>query len=76
MTNWRAAYNGLVRAGFTDQQIADMAGCTRSVINGVRNGTYNHHHEPSHSGGVRILDAITTALREGWLDEDPLKETA
>jgi hypothetical protein len=76
MTNWQAAYNGLSRAGFSDQQIAEMAGCTRAVINGVRNGTYHHVHEPSYSGGKRVLDAITESLRQGWLEEDPLKEPA
>lgn len=72
MINWRRAYNGLCRAGYTDDQIAELAGVTRGVINGVRNGTYNHPHEPLYSGGVRILQAITDALHLGYLVEDPL----
>lgn len=74
MTDWKKAYIGLSKAGYTDQQIAEIAGCTRAVINGVRNGTYNHEHEPTHSGGQAILGAITEALRRGYLDTDPLAE--
>lgn len=72
MDKWRAAYIGLSNAGYTDDQIAEIAGVTRAVINGVRNGTYNHHYEPSHSGGEAIIAAITDAIRHGYMDEDPL----
>lgn len=72
MVNWRAAYNGLSRAGYTDDQIAELVGCSRAVICGVRNGTYHHDHEPRYSGGVAVINAITYALHMGYIDEDPL----
>lgn len=73
MTDWRKAYMGLAAAGYTDEQIATLAGVTRAVVNGVRNGTWPHPHEPKYSGGQRVLACINEALRRGLLDEDPLK---
>jgi len=74
MTDWRKAYNGLSTAGYTDDQIATIAGVTRSVINAVRNGSYPHNHEPGYEGGKRVVDHITEAIRLGYLDFDPLEE--
>ncbi|MNM99013.1 hypothetical protein D3C81_1115620 [compost metagenome] len=73
MTDWRKAYVGLAKAGYTDEQIAELAGVTRAVINGVRNGTWPYPHEPKHSGGQRILHYVDEAIRHGLLEEDPLK---
>lgn len=73
MTDWAKAYNGLIAAGYSDEQIAEVAGCTRGVVNRVRNGTYPFNHEPGHAGGQRVLKLITDALRQGYLEEDPLK---
>lgn len=56
--DWAAAYNRLYHAGYTDGQIAELAGTTRVTINRVRNGTWGFKHELSYSGGNRILDAI------------------
>lgn len=72
MTDWCKAYNGLSTAGFTDDQIAELAGVSRSVINAVRNGVYPHNHEPGYEGGKRVLDNLTNAIHMGYLDHDPL----
>lgn len=72
MIDWQAAYIGLHAVGYTDGQIADLAGVDRYVINRVRNGQYQHNHEPGYEGGVRIVEAINDALRNGIMDEDPL----
>lgn len=73
MTDWRKAYVALAKAGYTDEQIGSYAGVTRAVVNGVRNGTWPHPHEPKHSGGVKILALINGLLAQGILEEDPLK---
>jgi hypothetical protein len=72
MTDWRKAYTGLSDAGYTDDQIAQVAGITRAVVNGVRNGTWPHPHEPKHAGGQRVIALINEAIRHGVLEKDPL----
>jgi len=74
MIDWKAAYAGLHAAGYNDGQIARLAGVDRFVINRVRNGRYRHNHEPGYEGGVRVVEAITEAIRQGILDEDPLAQ--
>lgn len=73
--NWQAAYASLHDIGYTDKQVADMAGLSRYVINRVRLGRYTrNNHEPGYEGGQRVVDAISGALREGVLDADPLAQ--
>jgi hypothetical protein len=74
MTDWAKAYNGLSAAGFTDDQIAGLAGVTRAVINSVRNGNYAFRHEPGYEGGKTVLANLTHAIDMGWIDHDPLAE--
>lgn len=71
MTDWQKAYTALYQAGYTDDQIAESARCSRVVINQVRNGTYPHNHEPGHSGGEQILKMIADAVDAGYIQEEP-----
>lgn len=70
MTDWRLAYNGLSAAGYTDNEIADMANVSRAVVNKVRNGTYQFKHEPGHEGGRKVLDTLKSAVADGSLSAD------
>jgi len=72
--NWRAAYNSLSRLGYSDDAIGDLAGCSRAVINKVRNGTYPFNHDPGYEGGERVVAALDGAIKQGLLDHDPLTE--
>lgn len=56
--NWADYYRRLYAAGYTDSEIAMLAGRTRSVINAVRNRRYNHPHYPTLDGATRVLGAI------------------
>ena len=76
MINWASAYAGLSRAGYTDQQISELAGVNRSVINKVRNGQYEFRHEPRYAGGVRVLAALAECAKLGYLETCPVHDAA
>lgn len=76
MINWASAYSGLARAGYTDQQIATMAGVDRTVINKIRHNRYPHDHAPRYENGVAVLAALTEAVRLGYLETCPVHEVA
>ena len=59
--DWGVHYRTLKDRGYSDGQIADMAGVSRFVINRVRLDKYeNGSHHLRYEGGVRILRAVNS----------------
>lgn len=73
MTDWTKAYQALAKAGYSDKEIAEISGVTRSTVCNVRNGTWPHSHDPGHAGGEAVLEAIRQAVIDGELEENPLE---
>lgn len=74
MTDWTKAYQALAKAGYSDKEIEEISGVTRSTVCNVRNGTWPHRHDPGHSGGQAVLAAIDKAVAEGTLESNPLED--
>lgn len=55
---WQRCYKLLYEYGYSDQQIADLAGVTRVTIHRVRHGDWPHVHRLNYMGGTRIIDAV------------------
>jgi len=72
MIDWKAAFQGLSDAGYTDDQIAEIAGISRPVTNRIRNGTYPCHFEPRYAAGVALLNTLDFAVKQGWLKQNPV----
>lgn len=52
---WQDVYVGLNKVGMNNSEIAELVGCSRTLISNVVNGTYSHSHEPHYSGALRAL---------------------
>lgn len=74
MTDWTKAYQALAKAGYSDKEIEEISGVTRSTVCNVRNGTWPHKHDPGHAGGQAVLMAIEAAVVEGTLESNPLED--
>ena len=51
-------YKILSAAGYSDGQIADLAGVTRVTVQRVRTGTWPYGHNLSYEGGQRVVGAV------------------
>jgi len=51
---WAERYRALSTYGYTDTEIAELAGATRAVVCRVRNGNYEYNHDLNYTGGRQI----------------------
>lgn len=72
MTDWQDVFKKLANAGYTDSEIAHLCKKTRSVVCGVRNGTYPFTFEPGHAGGEVVL-AELRRIEAGGLKGKPME---
>lgn len=69
VADWRPAYAAMRNAGMKDQEIAELAGVSRAVVNGVVTGSYKRTHQLSFNGGVRVLDKLKEMKANGQLPD-------
>ena len=67
--DWQPAYTALRKVGMKDSEIADLAGVSRAVINGVANGTYGRRHRLGFNGGFRVLTKLKELKANGQLPD-------
>ena len=67
--DWQPAYTALRSVGMKDSEIADLAGVSRAVINGVANGTYGRYHQLGFNGGFRVLTKLKELKANGQLPD-------
>ena len=67
--NWRPAYVALRNVGMKDTDIAQLAGVSRAVINGVATGNYKRKHNLMFNGGFRVLTKLKELKANGQLPE-------
>lgn len=67
--DWQPAYTALRQVGMKDSEIADLAGVSRAVINGVANGTYGRRHQLGFNGGFRVLTKLKELKANGQLPD-------
>ena len=67
--NWRPAYVALRNVGMKDTDIAQLAGVSRAVINGVATGNYKRKHNLMFNGGFRVLTKLTELKANGQLPD-------
>lgn len=67
--NWRPAYVALRNVGMKDADIAQLAGVSRVVINGVVTGNYKRKHSLMFNGGVRVLTKLNELKANGQLPD-------
>ena len=67
--NWRPAYVALRNVGMKDTDIAQLAGVSRAVINGVATGNYKRKHNLMFNGGFRVLTKLKELKANGQLPD-------
>ena len=67
--NWRPAYVALRNVGMKDAEIAELAGVSRAVINGVATGNYERRHRLMFNGGFRVLTKLKELKANGQLPD-------
>lgn len=73
--NWGEVYRSLRDAGYSVGLIAETAGCSRTVVSGVINGSYSggKDHEPKFSNGCQLIQAVKDEVADGTLPDDTLQ---
>lgn len=62
--DWRPAYQAMRSAGWEDSEIAEVAGVSRAVINGVIDETYKNSHSLEFSQGFFVIRMLVLLERQ------------